>query len=96
MPGVPIGEGVGVKVGVPVGVAVPVGVGVTDGVTVGVGVGPPQACVDEELRGFGSATKKSLALLFVSMQPPSARKSDIVLLGAGAGPEPSEQLAVAP
>ena len=43
------------------------------------------------LRGFGCATKKSLALSFVSTQPPALRKTAVVLLPLvkGAGPLPS-------
>src|SRR6267143_1845469 len=46
------------------------------------------------LRGNGAETKKSALLLFVSVQPPALRKSAVVLLGAGARPEPSKQSAV--
>src|ERR1051325_2134229 len=46
------------------------------------------------LRGFGAKTKKSAALLLVSVQPPASRKSAVVLLGAGAGPDPSKQKSV--
>ena len=48
------------------------------------------------LRGKGAETRKSAALSFVSVQPPALRKSAVVLLGAGARPEPSKQLAVVP
>src|SRR5690349_15107039 len=48
-------------------------------------------------RGVGAAAAKSAALLSVSVHPPSARKSDWVVLMVGAGPEPSKKLApVAP
>src|SRR6266545_4057671 len=48
------------------------------------------------LRGSGTKTRKSAALSFVSVQPPALRRSAVVLLGAGARPEPSKQLAVVP
>jgi hypothetical protein len=42
------------------------------------------------LRGAGAAAEKSAALLFESAQPPSARITDSVALGAGVAP-PSKQ-----
>src|SRR6266542_323952 len=48
------------------------------------------------LRGSGTKIRKSAALSFVSVQPPALRRSAVVLLGAGARPEPSKQLAVVP
>ncbi len=51
---------------------------------------------DAVLRGVGIPETKSLELTSVSVQPPSARRSAVVLLGAGAGPAPSKQLAVLP
>ncbi len=48
------------------------------------------------LRGLGATAVKSAALLFVSVQPLLARRSAKVVLGAGAGPLPSKQLAVEP
>ena len=94
--GVPVAVGEPVAVGVAVGVFV--GVGVVDGVTVGVGVGPPtHACTaDIEFRGAAVSAVKSVALLLVSRHPSLARISAFVLLGAGAGPPPSKQFAVAP
>src|SRR6266480_907209 len=47
-------------------------------------------------RGKGAVTRKSAPLLFVSIQPPALRRSALVLLGAGARPEPSKQSAVVP
>src|SRR5438034_744167 len=53
---------------------------------------PLQSCVGEAvLRGVGVAALKSPALLFESVQPPLARKTALVLLGAGVGPLPSKQ-----
>ena len=79
------GVSVGAGVGVSVGAGVRVGVGV--GVEVGVGVDAWQLFNGEPLlRGFGAPSAKSRALLSVSMQPPPARKSAVVLLGAGADP----------
>src|ERR1051325_1151052 len=58
---------------------------------------PLQSCVgDAVLRGFGAAAVKSEAFWFVSVQPPCARRTALVLLGAGVGPVPSKQLAVEP
>src|SRR6266540_1139716 len=48
------------------------------------------------LRGRGTETRKSAMFSFVSVQPPALRRSAVVLLGAGARPEPSKQLAVVP
>src|SRR5205085_2240488 len=48
------------------------------------------------LRGLGAPVAKSDAFWSVSVQPPLARRSDVVLLGAGAAPTPSKQLAVPP
>src|SRR6185369_1007931 len=45
-------------------------------------------------RGFGAPVTKSLPLMFVSVRPPFLRKSDVVLLGAGAFVPPSLQFAV--
>src|SRR5436190_20652853 len=61
-----------------------------------VGGVPPH--VDELLllRGFGAPTAKSAELLSVSVQPPLARSTAVVLAGAGAGALPSKQFAVAP
>jgi hypothetical protein len=39
---------------------------------------------------------KSDALLFASVQPPPARTTEVVVLGAGVGPDPSNKLAAAP
>jgi hypothetical protein len=47
-------------------------------------------------RGLGGLVLKSALLLWVSMQPFSAREMALVLLGAGAGAVPRKQLAVAP
>ena len=47
-------------------------------------------------RGFGLAVTKSAALSFVSVQPPAFLKSEVVLLGAGAGAVPSKQFALLP
>jgi hypothetical protein len=49
-----------------------------------------------EFRGFGAPAAKSALLLSVSVQPPLRRTSAVVVLGAGAEPDPSKQLAVAP
>ena len=48
------------------------------------------------LRGKGDPIEKSTALSLVSWQPPRARRSAVVLLGAGARPLPSKQFAVPP
>jgi hypothetical protein len=50
---------------------------------------------EEVLRGFGAPAVKSAELLFVSVHPSVARKSAVVVLGAGAGLV-SEQFAVLP
>src|SRR2546430_6959422 len=50
---------------------------------------------EEVLRGLGAPAVKSAALLFVSVHPSVARKSAVVVLGAGAGLV-SEQVAVDP
>ena len=50
---------------------------------------------DDVLRGAGAPAVKSAELLFVSTQPSPARRSAVVVLGAGAGPV-SEQFAVEP
>jgi hypothetical protein len=70
------------------GVGVLVGVSVTRGVFGGAAVGP-QEPKTELLRGFGVVAAKSAALLSVSVHPPFARRSAVVVLGAGAGPAPS-------
>src|SRR4051812_38357113 len=49
-----------------------------------------------ELRGFGAPAVKSPELLSVSVQPLAARRSAVVVLGAGAFAPPSLQLAVVP
>lgn len=58
------------------------------GVEMGVGVevgGAEHATIGElVLRGFGAPVAKSVELLSLSVQPPAARKSAVVLLGAGA------------
>src|SRR3954453_9845754 len=46
--------------------------------------------------GSGGPAVKSGALLSLSTVPPPLRWSDVVLVGAGAGPVPSKQLAVVP
>jgi hypothetical protein len=46
--------------------------------------------------GLGGPRAKSAMLLRVSVQPPAARRSAFVLLGAAAGPEPRKQFAVLP
>ena len=79
--------GVGVGVGLTAGVGLAVGVGL--GVGVGVDCEPHGVKVDEKTRGFGSSKAKSLKLLFVSVQPPLIRVSDLFDGGTGAG-EPSE------
>jgi hypothetical protein len=48
------------------------------------------------LRGFGAPAVKSAALLSVSVQLLPARETESVLEGAGVGPAPSKQFAVAP
>jgi hypothetical protein len=50
---------------------------------------------EDVLRGLGSPAVKSAELLFVSVHPSVARKSAVVVLGAGAGLV-SEQVAVDP
>lgn len=53
--------------------------------------------MDEELlRGLGAPVAKSVALLFVSVQPFAARRTEVVLLGAEVGPVPSKQFAPEP
>ena len=52
---------------------------------------PEQLFVELELRGFAGETKKSVALLSVSVQPPAFLKSAVVLPGAAVGPDPSKQ-----
>ena len=42
-----------------------------------------------ELRGDGNNAVKSAALTFVSAQPPSPRVAAVVLVSAGAAPDPS-------
>src|SRR5207248_3141662 len=71
--------------------------------TTGVGLNVPttakplQSWVGEAvLRGFGAPVAKSEAFWFESVQPPAARRTALVLLGAGVGPVPSKQLAVEP
>ena len=56
---------------------------------------PHEFCGVALLRGAGATAAKSVLLLFVSVQPPLARRSPVVLLGAGAFAV-SLQLAVAP
>src|SRR3954451_7262100 len=49
------------------------------------GAGPLQVFGgDAELRGAGACAANSLDVAFVPVQPPSARTSEVVLLGAGA------------
>jgi len=60
-------------------------------------VGVAQVFVAEEVfLGVGDAAAKSVLLLSVSVQPPPARMSAVVVLGAGAFAPPSLQLAVEP
>lgn len=102
--GVGVGEGLGVGVGVLVGVGPGVGVGVGEGVGLGVGDGSgvgvgaavQETVAEPVLRGAGAAVWKSLGLSFASAQPSSLLKAERVLLGAGAGPPPSKQLADGP
>jgi hypothetical protein len=71
------------------------GVGVEDGV--GLGDGAALHVIDDDaLRGFGTPTAKSTALLSVSVQPLFIRDMAVVLLGAPVAPLPSKQLAVLP
>ncbi len=51
---------------------------------------------DEMFRGVGAPAVKFAALLSVSLQPAPALLSAFMLLGAGAAPAPSKQLAVGP
>ena len=51
---------------------------------------------DATFRGLGVLVLKSALLLWVLVQPFSAREIDVVLLGAGAGAAPRKQFAVAP
>ena len=46
------------------------------------------------LRGFGVPVAKSVEFSLASMHPPLLRKSEVVLLGAGACADPSKQSAV--
>ena len=69
------------------GEALPVPVG---GVLLG------QAEIVVELRGEGACTKKSLALLSVSWQPPFLRKAAVVVVSAAPVTAVSEQLGVVP
>ncbi len=57
----------------------------------GGGGGPPVhgAAVVAEFRGVGVALAKSLSFTSVSVHPPPARRSAVVLLSAGAPSEPS-------
>ena len=74
--------------GASTGTLVALGVGVVP-VTVG-GTSAPQLLVgDAVLRGVGASALKSAALLSVSVQPLPARLTELVLDGAGVGPEPS-------
>lgn len=92
----PVAVGVSVSVGVSVAVAVTVSVGVNVAVDVSVGVGVAQGfAVDKVLRGLGKPVVKSELLLSVSVQPFPARRSEVVLLGAGAA-ELSLQFVPAP
>lgn len=55
----------------------------------------PQVFTGEaELRGAGVPVIKSELLLLLSVQPLPLRRMAVVLLGVGAGPEPSKKLAV--
>src|SRR5437867_10558554 len=61
------------------------------------GTSPPQSKTGvDELRGDGAPTAKSALLRSVSTQPLPRRRSDVVLLGAGAAPPSSKQFAVVP
>jgi hypothetical protein len=51
---------------------------------------------DAMFRGLGVLVLKSALLLWVLVQPFSAREIALVLLGAGAGAVPRKQLAVEP
>src|SRR3989304_5001689 len=56
---------------------------------------PPHGFSGEAvLRGAGAPALKSALLLSVSVQPPEARKTAVVLLGAGVAPLPSKKLAL--
>ena len=48
------------------------------------------------LRGLGGESMKSLALFRVSVHPFPARVTALLLLAAGAGPEPLKQFALLP
>ena len=48
------------------------------------------------LRGLTVPAEKSSGLLSASVQPAAARETEVVLPGAGVGPLPSKQFAVAP
>ncbi|MDQ3929524.1 MAG: hypothetical protein M3328_10310 [Chloroflexota bacterium] len=89
---------VGVFVGTEVLVGVLVGVLVLVLVLVGVEIGATTQGfnVEVELRALGVVAVKSFSLLSVSVQPPAARTSAVVTLGAGPRPPPSQQLAVVP
>ena len=96
--GVSVSVGVDVSGIVAVAAVVAVTVAIAIAVAVGVGAGVPTQLFNGELqfRECGAPAAKSRALLFASMLSPPARKSAVALLGAGAGPEPSKQLAVDP
>ena len=55
------------------------------------GVPPPEqgAAGVDEFRGVGAAAEKSLEFESVSVQPSAARVAAVVLLIAGAAPDPS-------
>src|SRR5437763_8306065 len=65
------------------------------GIAVPVPVHRPKTAV---FLGTGAPVVRSAALLSVSVQPPEPprRRSAVVLLGAGAGPDPSKQVAALP
>jgi hypothetical protein len=84
---------VGVSLAVSTAVSVPVAVCVAVGVLVG---GEHRFGTDALLRGFGAPVVKSAVFPSVSVQPASLLSTAVVLLGAGAGPLPSKQLALLP
>ena len=77
------------------GLGVGLGAGVAPGLGVGVGLdcAPHGVNVAEDVRGFGTVERRSLRLLFVSVQPLLGRVSERFEAGTGAG-EPSEHVLV--
>ena len=82
------GLGLGLAFGLGLTLGLKLGVAVAVGLELGLGVGwtPPHGVKgDWNVRGFGSAAAKSLALLFVSVHPPLIRVIDLFDAGTVAG-----------